>query len=484
MSDILDAAQQQMDNSTPLADTSTTTTVSVTEHTAPPPPTPQPMPITSNDNSMKKPGAPKGIFVAAIALLLLAILPVAVFFVSQQQNQIADIRSKASPACEDSGGQCVPNNYICTPNLPMPGYSCPVSPGEGSKKCIVETANCNPPAGTTPVHTNTPLPSYTPRPQTPTSTPVGTTPPETCESPNQCALRNLCEANGEIISTRGCGTGGNRVCCYFGPNSTSTSTPRSTAPPPPPPASTSTPTQAPGVCGPQGTSCNPGDPNACGVGCSAQNWACTVDPASGQSVCNQHGGNQCPGGSCTGIAAYHCNSAFGAECHDGKVDFDPYNTANWNSAKNHMAGCGQVDQVCVGGSRDRLGCGNFEISRSNCPGTNTRPPTPTSTPRPPTSTPIIGQCNAIHIYNAAGVDITQALINGTSNVNRGDTLTLAVAGTNATKAHFRVNGAPSNFQETTQVNNRNEFILPFVIPTLQTPNYQIEAEVFVGGTWK
>lgn len=510
MADILDSAQSTTDNSstTPMSDSPTTppaptvTTTTVTQMQTPeptvepvtstppladisvdsqnppisvtttttteaPPPTP-PMP--------EKKSAPKGMIVAAIALLLLATLPVAVFFVSQQQ-ELADVRSKASPACEDSGGQCVPNDYRCTPNLPMQGYACF---GQG-QKCIAETSNCVPPPGSTPVPPNTPLPSYTPGP---TNTPAGSpTPlPGTCESPNQCALRTLCEANGEIIPVGGCGTSGNRVCCYFGP--VSTSTPR-----PPTPTSggiQSTPTPVPGICNvQQGQTCTPGDPNTCGgSACRSQNWACTIDPATGNNVCNQHGGNQCPGGTCSGVSAYRCNSAFGAECHQG---LNPNHNLSWSDALSYVNGCGQVDQVCLGGTRNLLGCGDFQIVRNNCPAGNTPPPpqaTPTLPP-PPTSTPVIGQCNAIHVYNSSGTDITQALINGTANVNSGDTLTLAVAGTNATRGRFRVNGAGETFQETDQQNNRSEYILPFVVPSQQVTNsFTIEAEVLVAGIWR
>lgn len=60
---------------------------------------------------------------------------------------------------------------------------------------------------------------------------------------------------------------------------------------------------------------------------------------------------------------------------------------------------------------------------------------------------------------------------------------LAVSGTNATKARFRVNGIPSTYNETTTRNNQNEFIYEFILPQNLT-QFTVEAEVSIGGVWR
>lgn len=71
----------------------------------------------------------------------------------------------------------------------------------------------------------------------------------------------------------------------------------------------------------------------------------------------------------------------------------------------------------------------------------------------------------------------------TAGVYPGDTIYLAVSGTNATKARFRVNGIPSTYEETTAQNDRGEFIYEYRL-TETLNQFTVEAEVFTGGGWR
>ncbi|MEK7587321.1 MAG: hypothetical protein AAB457_00705 [Patescibacteria group bacterium] len=239
----------------------------------------------------------------------------------------------------------------------------------------------------------------------------------------------------------------------------------------------------PSSCGPAGKSCN--DVSNCGTGCSTQNWVCVG--VSGQKTCQQHGPeDQCPGGgACTKVNAYRCDGLdSGGQCHQNlRTD-----VGDFAAGRTHAAGCGQVDQVCRGGSRDNLGCGSFEIVNSTCGTTTTTPPTPPpgGTPQPTpqpttpppgptvTPTPVVLQCTRIRVYkNNAQVDPTTLL--------PGDAVVLAVAGSNATKGRIRVNG--SVWTESTTLNSSSEYTAPFTVPTGIT-SFTVEAEVFNNGVWQ
>ncbi len=107
-------------------------------------------------------------------------------------------------------------------------------------------------------------------------------------------------------------------------------------------------------------------------------------------------------------------------------------------------------------------------------------PTPTG-PRPsifPTVTPPTGpQCLRVKIYKEGGIAVDP------STLKPNDHVIIAVAGNNATKGRFRVNGAPPTFTESTGVNSYGEFTLPFTIPEGVT-QFTIEAEVFRNGEWQ
>lgn len=104
----------------------------------------------------------------------------------------------------------------------------------------------------------------------------------------------------------------------------------------------------------------------------------------------------------------------------------------------------------------------------------TTPPNATATPNP-TATPIVGQCTNIRVYK-------DSTVVEPSTLQPGDAVTLAVAGTNATKARFRVNGG--DFTETTTKNSAGEYTLAFTVPSTGVTQFVIEAEVNVAGVWK
>ncbi len=79
--------------------------------------------------------------------------------------------------------------------------------------------------------------------------------------------------------------------------------------------------------------------------------------------CQRPAPNQCPGGgTCTGYLAFKCTklSATG-ECLD-----NPLTVSSLAAGLNHSAGCGQVDQVCNGGDRNRQLCGEFIVQDNSC----------------------------------------------------------------------------------------------------------------------
>lgn len=277
--------------------------------------------------------------------------------------------------------------------------------------------------------------------------------------------------------------------------------------------------------------------------CSGQNLYCQTPTGGGQAVCQQDdgsGANCGPGGSCTGILAFRCSQLDGS----GRCEQNPSNVSSWQAGLDYANGCGQVDKVCVGGTRPNTLCGDFTIVSNSCGGgggnsptptkpagsTNTPTNTPTRTPTPtqnpqcgatctsntqcpqnhtcsagkcvltaclqegvscsadkctltptvtvtytPTPTTITGQCQNIKVYKNGQVVNPNSLLPG-------DSIVLAVVGTNATKARIRVNGG--TFTETSTKNDAGEYILNFTIPSSGTTTFTIEAELFIGETWR
>ncbi|MFC1626738.1 hypothetical protein ACFL1P_00875 [Patescibacteria group bacterium] len=250
--------------------------------------------------------------------------------------------------------------------------------------------------------------------------------------------------------------------------------------------------------------------------CSGENLVCQSPAGGGQNVCQDTGeGDLCPdGGECTGVIAFTCDQLTASgECLENPQDFT---LAEWGDAISYAGGCGQVDQVCIGGSNARNLCGDDLIINDNCgtssntntptpttPG-NTNTNTPTATPTciempedcypldpngpdctvPPegfcplsptvTPTPIEGQCDNILVYRDGQVIDPNTL-------HPGDVVTIAIVGVNATKARIRVNGG--DYLETEVTNENDEYILEYTIPDDGTVQFIVEADVFVAGAW-
>ncbi len=182
--------------------------------------------------------------------------------------------------------------------------------------------------------------------------------------------------NGALVNFRTCGTGQH---CAGTPNATcvdneATPTPRPSV----------TPAPSPGSCQPLGGTCDDTANPCCaggtcqGVGtnrrCEAQQDTCNDPNSDNDGVC---GGNQ-------GWIGFRCSNLSNGQCLQNPQTFNNYQDAyNYASAN----GCGQVDEVCVGGWKNRDLCGSFQIIASNCGGSIPTPqPSPQPSPRP-TPTP-------------------------------------------------------------------------------------------------
>jgi hypothetical protein len=208
------------------------------------------------------------------------------------------------------------------------------------------------------------------------------------------------------------------------------------------------------------------DQNPC---CSGQNLYCMG--TEGSRTCQQDDGTigQCPdGGTCNKINAYHCSSLSNGECHDNKV----VDVGNMDAGRAHAAGCGQVDVVCRGGSKDNLLCGGFSVINSSCTTPTGNPPGDTPTPTNPPAGP---QCTRMTVYKNGEVYTDY------NNLKSGDAITICVKGGNDEKARLRVNGG--SWTEVTTKNSSDEYCMDFTIPS-GTTQFTIEAEVYGNGSWK
>ncbi|MCL4360266.1 hypothetical protein M1555_03380 [Patescibacteria group bacterium] len=191
--------------------------------------------------------------------------------------------------------------------------------------------------------------------------------------------------------------------------------------------------------------------------------------------------------------------AFSGGCEG---DFSGRCGPSWNQINNEQGGAKCINLTAHGNTNlcqpATVQCGSWQtdISIANNPdgtaavagintsGCTSTPPgggnPPGTTPpggNPPGTTPPTGggpQCTNIKIYKD-GAQVTP------STLRPGDNILIAVAGTGATKAHIRVNGA--DWIETTTTNSNNEFTVPFTIPSGVT-NFTIEAEIYVSGVWQ
>jgi phage-related protein len=88
---------------------------------------------------------------------------------------------------------------------------------------------------------------------------------------------------------------------------------------------------------------------------------------------------------------------------------------------------------------------------------------------------LTGQCTNIKLYKNGQV-VTQ------SQLQPGDSIVIAVAGSNATKARIRINGG--TYTETTTKNAQGEYTMDYTFPNVDSGTFAFEAEVFIAGSWK
>lgn len=592
-------------------DTPPTAELAATSPVSPPPVTDNPstnMPPVPNEPPPEPPKKPKSVHPGKVTLIaslfiLVLTLPVAVYFLSQQNKQITENRSRAAGPCrrsindrsesycdngvqksheciggpcsdnpndvcgewgnESSGGSCgsptspPSNNNPTSPPAPTqpPGSSC----GAEGARCInnwaywcyadsrglqkgthpCTCANTNQacwnqgPSGTTPTSGSTQCPTGQIfcggciagcKPATKTCNQWIDSPISEggCRDPNAgCAGDGVLPAAGQSCCTGftqctngrcarsctptclnagstvpgpccaglvRCGTANACTTAVGGlcpggatPKPTSNFAPTSTGQPRIP---SSTPRPAAGTCGGGNQSCcdpfsNSGKICTAGLYCNTATGKCqSSDPG---NLCKGTGGSQGQLGTMCKVftCGNRCNkekecnlneqlvpcasASLNGQC--GQIDFQDTNN-NY---------CGVMAQNCGGP------CAGTATQPTNPPGGPTSPPAqPTTPPKTPTSPPV-AQCNDIRVYNAQGTDITAALVSKTALVKPGDKLTIGIKGTNAVKARFRVNGAPTNYKETTTKNAKGEFTADFLLPT-GTTRITIEAQVTQNGT--
>lgn len=148
----------------------------------------------------------------------------------------------------------------------------------------------------------------------------------------------------------------------------------STSTPPPPVA---TPVASPpggGSCQPLTAACSDTSPCCEGGVCQG---------AGGNRRCEQQVVGQCGTGVCGGTngwLGFRCNNLTNGQCLENPQTFSSY-----GAAASYAGGCGQVDEVCVGGTNNRKLCGSFHIFNSSCGGVGGPDPTPTTNPSPSAS---------------------------------------------------------------------------------------------------
>jgi hypothetical protein len=127
--------------------------------------------------------------------------------------------------------------------------------------------------------------------------------------------------------------------------------------------------------------------------------------------CQRPTPNQCPSGSCTGYLAFKCTELTAT----GECLSNPLTVSSLSAGLAHSAGCGQVDQVCVGGDRDRNLCGEFIIQDNSC---TTTPPIVVTPPPVVIQQPICGdscsssaQCPTGMVCNASKCTKTECVDN-------------------------------------------------------------------------
>ncbi len=150
-----------------------------------------------------------------------------------------------------------------------------------------------------------------------------------------------------------------------------------------------------------------GNCSALGASCEASGCCVTggvCQGAMGSRVCQQQDNSVCAGGgTCTGYVSFQCSSLSTSSTSNG-VPVCESNSQNHGTNRSaavtraSATGCGQLDQVCVGGTNAGSLCGEFTIYSSSCGGGGTPPPSTPPGSTPPT-TPTY-ECNDICTSNS------------------------------------------------------------------------------------
>jgi hypothetical protein len=189
--------------------------------------------------------------------------------------------------------------------------------------------------------------------------------------------------------------------------------------------------------------CCPSSVDACDY--TAGGVKCIGDPFN--SHCQKWGDGTCPGGGGRWAGVHYYS--------DCKTE-----------------GCGSDSNLtCVAKADGKQNlCRNVNCpSDSDCVCGGTPPDTITPTPG--------GQCNDIKIYKDG------TMITDLSSLAAGDVIAVWVKGTNATKAHVRMNGGAYT-EATIQDNTNTWYIVPNITIPSGVTSIVIESEVFVNGVWK
>jgi hypothetical protein len=120
-----------------------------------------------------------------------------------------------------------------------------------------------------------------------------------------------------------------------------------------------------------------------------------ITPSTGTTtpaICQQNGG------SCSGYQGFKCTYLTNGQCLENPSQI--FTGTNARSQADSYAGssCGQVDQVCVGGSDNGKLCGNFTIIANSCGNPPASNP-PTNPPSVPPSNPPGPMCLSITMSN-------------------------------------------------------------------------------------
>ncbi|MEP7104126.1 MAG: hypothetical protein ABI721_05470 [Candidatus Dojkabacteria bacterium] len=128
----------------------------------------------------------------------------------------------------------------------------------------------------------------------------------------------------------------------------------------------------------QGGACSPAA-NECASG-----LVCTPSSVNGPNVCNvPPSGSGCTGGNtCSAYLGFKCDQLVNGECSANGSSFNSF-----SEAASYAGGCGQVDQVCTGGTpgNNQL-CGSFQVINTSC-FVNPPPVTPPPVTPPPVTPP-------------------------------------------------------------------------------------------------